>query len=162
MLCLRSRIVVLRPSLDVEPVVDWLENRLDFGEELLVKWFGRGVAQLASSWVRSTRNFSTDVDPDRAFHSTERPLKVSGACGPRLEASRATRRYHSLSFRDRATLRGLIPAVVSNKRSCGNDSIQQLVPHAAAIFRRRCRSAFGRLLECGLLECRLGLRGPFR
>ena len=93
MLCLRSRIVVLRPSLDVEPVVDWLENRLDFGEELLVKWFGRGVAQLASSWVRSTRNFSTDVDPDRAFHSTERPLKVSGACGPRLEASRATQRW---------------------------------------------------------------------
>ena len=55
----------------------------------------RGVAQLASSWVRSTRNFSTDVDPDRAFHSTDRPLQVSWACGPRLEASRATQRLFS-------------------------------------------------------------------
>ena len=61
----------------------------------------RGVAQLASSWVRSTRNLSTNVDEGRAFHSTERQPKVSWAFGPRLDASRATPRFRSRS--DRAT-----------------------------------------------------------
>ena len=45
----------------------------------------RGVAQLASSWVRSTRNFSTSVEQERAFHSTERQLNVSCADAPGLK-----------------------------------------------------------------------------
>ena len=43
----------------------------------------RGVAQLASSWVRSTRNLSTGVDEDRAFDSIERRR---GGWGPRFVA----------------------------------------------------------------------------
>ena len=43
------------------------------------------MAQLASSWVRSTRNPSTSVEQERAFHSTERQLKVSCADAPGLK-----------------------------------------------------------------------------
>jgi len=52
----------------------------------------RRVAQLASSWVRSTRNFKPAVEESRALILTERRPEVSWACGPRLEASRATPR----------------------------------------------------------------------
>lgn len=49
----------------------------------------RGVAQLASSWVPSTRNFKPSIDERTALNSIERHSNVSWACGPRLEASRA-------------------------------------------------------------------------
>ena len=49
------------------------------------------VAQLASSWVRSTRNPGSSVDQSGALSSITASHKVSWACGPRLEASRATR-----------------------------------------------------------------------
>ena len=50
----------------------------------------RGVAQLASSWVRSTRNLKPIANKQTSSISIERRPEVSSACGPRLEASRAT------------------------------------------------------------------------
>ena len=49
-----------------------------------------GVAQLASSWVRSTRNLKPIANKQTSSISIERRPEVSSACGPRLEASRAT------------------------------------------------------------------------
>ena len=46
----RERVVVLRSSLDVEPVADWLEDRLDFCEELLVERFGGPLSPFADSF----------------------------------------------------------------------------------------------------------------
>ena len=48
------------------------------------------MAQLASSWVRSTRNLKQNVDQESALKSLQRRTEVSWACGPRLDASRAT------------------------------------------------------------------------
>ena len=50
----------------------------------------RGVAQLASSWVRSTRNFKPSDVAWVTLKLAKRRFEVSWTRGPRLEASRAT------------------------------------------------------------------------
>ena len=52
----------------------------------------RGVAPLASSWERSTGNLGTSDDQNEGWRFGQASDKVSWACGPRLEASRATQR----------------------------------------------------------------------
>ena len=55
------------------------------GADLREANLSRGVAQLASSWVRSTRNPSTSVEQERTFHFTARRLNVSCADAPGLK-----------------------------------------------------------------------------
>ena len=50
--------------------------------ERFTGWPGRGVAQLASSWGRSTRNFTSNVDQSWALRLHQASFKVSWACSP--------------------------------------------------------------------------------
>ncbi len=74
--------------------------------------FDRRVAQLASSWVRSTRNFKPSVLVRIALKQAQRRPEVSWTFGPRLEASRATPRstgvFHSFRIQAYAALRHLV------------------------------------------------------
>ena len=90
---LSGRTTITRSIQMIASILDKLKNIPGFTATqqhvALLKEFVGGVAQLASSWVPSTRNFKPSIDERTALNSIERHSNVSWACGPRLEASRA-------------------------------------------------------------------------